>query len=174
MVRKPAKGSFLLRHDRSVLGVADVITSEERSRLMSRIRSKDTGPELLVRRLLHARGFRYRLHVRDMAGKPDLVFPKYRAAIFVSGCFWHGHDCPLFRLPGTRPDFWRDKIERNRANDRRAVERLSSAGWRILTVWECALRGRSKEDVGRIADRIADWLRTGTVGNEITGKNAHA
>ncbi|MBE7459622.1 MAG: DNA mismatch endonuclease Vsr [Zoogloeaceae bacterium] len=154
--------------------MADVISAEERSRLMSRIRSKDTGPELLVRRLLHGRGFRYRLHVREMPGKPDLVFPKYHAAIFVSGCFWHGHDCPLFRLPGTRQDFWRDKIERNRANDLRTVERLSSSGWRILTVWECALRGKSEEDVGRVADCIVAWLQTGTAGNEITGKNARA
>jgi len=128
---------------------------------MSGIRGRDTKPEILVRSLLHREGFRFRLHVRELPGKPDIVLPKYRAAIFVHGCFWHGHDCPLYRLPGTRPDFWRNKIDRNRASDRRAREALLAAGWRVAVVWECALRGAGT-DPGHVGQRLAVWLR----GNE--------
>ena len=132
-----------------------------RSRMMSGIRGRNTKPEILVRSLLHREGFRFRLHVRELPGKPDIVLPKYRAAIFVHGCFWHGHDCPLYRLPGTRPDFWRNKIDRNRASDRRARDALLAAGWRVAVVWECALRGAGT-DPGQVAQRLAVWLR----GNE--------
>lgn len=128
---------------------------------MSGIRGRNTKPEILVRSLLHREGFRFRLHVRELPGKPDIVLPKYRAAIFVHGCFWHGHDCPLYRLPGTRPDFWRNKIDRNRASDRRARDALLAAGWRVAVVWECALRGAGT-DAGQVAQRLAVWLR----GNE--------
>jgi DNA mismatch endonuclease (patch repair protein) len=96
-----------------------------------------------------------------MPGKPDIVLPRYRAAIFVHGCFWHGHDCPLYRLPSTHPDFWRDKIDRNRASDRRARDALLAAGWRVAVVWECALRGTGT-DPDQVAQRLAAWLR----GNE--------
>ncbi len=129
--------------------------------MMSGIKGRNTKPEILVRSLLHREGFRFRLHVRELPGKPDIVLPKYRAAIFVHGCFWHGHDCPLYRLPGTRPDFWQNKIERNRASDRRARDALLAAGWRVAVVWECALRGPGT-DVGQVAQRLAGWLR----GNE--------
>lgn len=128
---------------------------------MSGIRGRNTKPEILVRSLLHREGFRFRLHVRELPGKPDIVLPKYRAAIFVHGCFWHGHDCPLYRLPGTRPDFWRNKIDRNRACDRRARDALLAAGWRVAVVWECALRGAGA-DPGQVAQHLAVWLR----GNE--------
>ncbi|MBB6169504.1 DNA mismatch endonuclease (patch repair protein) [Chelatococcus composti] len=130
--------------------------------MMSGIRGRNTKPEILVRSLLHREGFRFRLHVRELPGKPDIVLPKYRAAIFVHGCFWHGHDCPLYRLPGTRPDFWRNKIDRNRASDRRARDALLAAGWRVAVVWECALRGAGT-DPGQVAQRLAVWLR----GNEL-------
>ena len=129
--------------------------------MMSGIRGRNTKPEILVRSLLHREGFRFRLHVRELPGKPDIVLPKYRAAIFVHGCFWHGHDCPLYRLPSTRPDFWRNKIDRNRASDRRARDALLAAGWRVAVVWECALRGAGT-DAGQVAKRLAVWLR----GNE--------
>ncbi|SHF06030.1 T/G mismatch-specific endonuclease [Thermomonas hydrothermalis] len=128
---------------------------------MSGIRGQNTKPEILVRSLLHREGFRFRLHVRELPGKPDIVLPKYRAAIFVHGCFWHGHDCPLYRLPGTRPDFWRNKIDRNRASDRRARDALLAAGWRVAVVWECALRGAGT-DPGKVGQRLAVWLH----GNE--------
>jgi DNA mismatch endonuclease (patch repair protein) len=141
--------------------VADVVDAATRSRLMSGIRGRNTKPEILVRGVLHREGFRFRLHVRELPGKPDIVLPKYRAAIFVHGCFWHGHDCPLYRLPGTRPDFWRNKIERNRDCDRRARDALLAAGWRVAVVWECAIRGAGT-DPGQVGQRLAVWLR----GNE--------
>jgi len=109
-----------------------------RSRNMAAIRGKDTKPEWLVRRLLHAAGYRYRLHVRDLPGKPDLVFPARRAAIFVNGCFWHGHDCARGRPKAkTNAKFWLDKIAGNRARDARNMAALRKAGWRVLTVWQC-------------------------------------
>lgn len=141
--------------------MADVVDATTRSRMMSRIRGRNTKPEILVRSLLHRQGFRFRLHVRELPGKPDIVLPKYQAAIFVHGCFWHGHDCPLYRLPGTRPDFWQNKVDRNRASDRRAKDALLAAGWRVAVVWECALRG-PEADTGQVAQRLARWLR----GNE--------
>jgi DNA mismatch endonuclease (patch repair protein) len=137
----------------------DVVDAEARSRMMSGIRGKNTKPEILVRSLLHRQGFRFRLHVRELPGKPDIVLPRYHAAIFVHGCFWHGHDCPLYKLPGTRPDFWQEKIDRNRASDRRAQESLLAAGWRVAVVWECALRGPGA-DIGQVAQRLAAWLRS--------------
>lgn len=125
---------------------------------MSGIRERNTKPEILVRSLLHREGFRFRLHVQDLPGCPDIVLPKYRAAIFVHGCFWHGHDCPLYRLPSTRPEFWRNKIERNRARDCQVRDALLAAGWRVAVVWECALRG-PRLHVGQVGQRLAVWLR---------------
>ena len=124
--------------------MTDVLTREQRRYNMSRIRGKDTKPEMIQRRGLHAAGFRYRLHVEDLPGKPDLVFPRYRAVIFVHGCFWHGHDCPLFKLPSTRTEFWAEKIRKNQERDRRAVQALEAANWRVMTVWECLLKGSRK------------------------------
>lgn len=124
---------------------------------MSGIRGRNTKPEILVRSMLHRQGFRFRLHVRELPGKPDIALPRHHATIFVHGCFWHGHDCPLFRIPGTREDFWRDKIDRNRANDQKAREALLAAGWRVGVVWECALRGAGK-DIDSVARHLAQWL----------------
>lgn len=121
--------------------MADVLTSEQRHLNMSRIRGRDTKPEMLIRRGLHARGLRYRLHDRTLPGRPDLVFPRYHAAVFVHGCFWHAHGCILSKLPTTRQDFWRSKLEGNAARDRKAIAELQAAGWRVLVIWECALRG---------------------------------
>lgn len=125
----------------------DVVDAATRSRMMAGIRGKDTKPEMIVRRALHARGFRYRLHNRDLPGCPDLVFPKYRAVIFVHGCFWHGHGCKVFKWPKTRPEFWREKIEGNRIRDRSAAARLKRQGWRVIRVWECQLRVRDRSPV---------------------------
>ena len=110
--------------------MADVVSAEVRSRMMAGIRGKNTKPEMIIRRGLHARGFRYLLHDKRLPGKPDLVLPKHRAVIFVNGCFWHGHDCPLFKWPKTRKGFWRTKIARNRENDESAVIALRRSGWR--------------------------------------------
>ena len=127
---------------------------------MSGIRSRHTKPELTIRHGLHRLGFRYGLHNRKLRGTPDLVLPKYRAVIFVHGCFWHGHSCSFFRLPGTRTKFWKAKIDRNQENDLTAKEELFRHGWRVLTVWECALRGRSKSQVSAVLLRISNWLRS--------------
>lgn len=111
---------------------------------MSRVRAKDTKPEMVVRRTLHAAGYRYRLHVRDLPGKPDLVFSSRRKIVFVNGCFWHRHqDCALARLPKSRTEFWNDKLERNRERDDNNVKALRDLGWEVLTVWECEIRNLS-------------------------------
>jgi DNA mismatch endonuclease (patch repair protein) len=106
---------------------------------MSRIRSKDTKPELLVRSYLHARGLRYRLHAQELPGRPDLVFPKYNVAVFIHGCFWHAHSCQKGRIPGTRAKFWKAKFDANKSRDRRNERALRRAGWRVLQAWECKL-----------------------------------
>jgi DNA mismatch endonuclease (patch repair protein) len=108
---------------------------------MSRIKGKDTKPELVLRRGLHARGFRFRLHAKELPGRPDLVFPRWRTIAFVHGCFWHGHSRPMFKLPSTRPAFWRSKISGNRDRDHRAVQALKAAGWRVLVVWDMRIAG---------------------------------
>ncbi|MXX75113.1 MAG: very short patch repair endonuclease [Holophagales bacterium] len=126
--------------------------------MMSGIRGRDTKPEMVIRKGLHARGYRYRLHSRSLPGKPDLVFPSRRAAIFVHGCFWHGHDCPLFKWPSTRAGWWREKIEGNRARDQAVRQQLAAMGWRQLRIWECALKGRQRRPVGELLDSVGDWL----------------
>lgn len=120
--------------------MVDTLTPAERSELMARVRSKDTRPEILVRRLVHAMGYRYRLHVRRLPGSPDLVFPRLRKVLFVHGCFWHQHpnpECKIARLPKSRPEFWRPKLEGNRRRDKRQQEALLDLGWRFMVVWEC-------------------------------------
>ena len=139
--------------------MADVVDPATRSRMMSGIRGKNTKPELLIRKALHARGFRYRLHC-DLPGKPDICLPKHRAVIFVHGCFWHGHDCHLFKWPGTRPEFWRAKIERNRTVDAAAERALAQAGWRVAVVWECALKGRERRPLDEVSGELELWIRS--------------
>lgn len=119
----------------------DVHNKQTRSYNMSRIKSKDTKPELLVRKFLFANGFRYKLHDKTLPGKPDIVLPKYRSVVFVHGCFWHGHDnCKYFVLPKTRAVWWRKKIERNRSLDRKHLLALQNRHWRVLTIFECELK----------------------------------
>lgn len=136
---------------------------------MAGIRGKDTRPEMILRRGLHARGFRFRLHDRRLPGSPDLVFPGRRAVIFVHGCFWHGHDCHLFRLPATRQEFWRTKIESNMTRDAAAEAALLASGWRVLTIWECALRGRTRLPVEIVLDRASEWLVNGPAQGTVAG-----
>jgi DNA mismatch endonuclease (patch repair protein) len=130
--------------------MTDVLTPEQRRLNMSRIRGRDTKPEMIIRKGLHAAGLRFRLHAKELPGRPDLIFPRHRAAIQVHGCFWHGHHCPMCRLPATRREFWSAKISGNRERDQRTSAALLTTGWRLLTVWECSLRGparRHEEDV---------------------------
>lgn len=149
--------------------MADIVDKETRSRMMSGIRGKNTKPECHIRSLLHRNGFRYRIHTNDLPGKPDIVLPRYHAVIFVNGCFWHGHDCHLFKLPATRTDFWVTKIARNQENDRRAAKLLHESGWRVATVWECALRGKFRINDGMIVTRLAEWLRSSELNCELRG-----
>jgi DNA mismatch endonuclease (patch repair protein) len=139
--------------------------------MMSGIRGANTKPELTIRSGLHALGFRFRLHANDVPGKPDLVLPRYRAAIFVNGCFWHHHDCHLFRLPSTRTEFWQNKIEGNVRRDAKVRALLANAGWRQLVVWECALKGRTRLDPDDLMQRISKWLRSEKTTGEIRGKS---
>lgn len=135
--------------------MVDSLTREQRSAQMSRIRGSNTKLEVLVRKGLHARGLRYRLGGAKLPGRPDIVLPKYRTVVFVHGCFWHGHDCPLYRLPKTRPEFWADKIGKNRSRDQRVTDELEARGWRVLTVWECSLRGQPEAAQQRVFDQLA-------------------
>lgn len=137
---------------------------------MASVRSKDTSPEMSIRRALHARGFRYRTNVKNLPGKPDIVLPRYRAAIFVHGCFWHAHDCVMFRLPSTRREFWAKKLRRNRERDEHVGKLLAEAGWRLLIVWECAIRGPEKLAFETVIDEIVRWLEQGRVSLEIRGE----
>jgi len=137
---------------------------------MSSVRGKDTKPEMAIRRALHANGFRYRLHGKDLPGSPDIVLRKYRAVIFVHGCFWHGHDCSMFRLPKSRTDFWEAKMDRNRERDRKVMATLGEQGWRRLTIWECSLRGRDKLAMEDVIQRTVDWLHGSDTVLEIRGK----
>jgi DNA mismatch endonuclease (patch repair protein) len=129
--------------------------------MMSGIRGKNTSPELLVRKALHAQGFRFRIHADHLPGKPDLVLPKYRTVIFVHGCFWHGHDCRYFKVPQTRPEFWLEKIGKNRRRDETQVAELISQGWRVLIVWECAVRLMKKQKDLQLVDLIGRRLING-------------
>ena len=132
----------------------DTLTPEERSTRMALVRSRDTKPEMLVRRVVHSLGYRYRLHSHDLPGTPDLVFRRLKRVIFVHGCFWHQHRCAAGdRLPKSRVDFWRSKLEGNAARDRKTVSRLRHMGWHVLTVWECQTK-----DINRLADRLSGFL----------------
>lgn len=140
--------------------MADKFTKEQRSRCMSGVRSKDTGPEIVVRKYLHGSGFRYRLNVSSLPGTPDIVLSRYRTVIFVNGCFWHGHKgCRLFVLPTTRVGFWASKIERNRCRDTAVTARLEAHGWNVVTVWECQLKKSVRE--ATLAALRARILRNG-------------
>lgn len=126
--------------------MADVHDKKTRSYNMSRIRGKDTKPEIIVRKFLHSEGFRYRLHDKKLPGKPDIVLKKYKTVIFIHGCFWHGHKgCKYFVVPKTRTEFWLNKIETNRSNDQKYDELLKQSGWRVYTIWECELKKQVRE-----------------------------
>ncbi|WP_020180254.1 very short patch repair endonuclease [Methylopila sp. M107] len=151
--------------------MGDVVDAATRSRIMASIRGKDTRPEFLIRRGLHALGFRYRLHARNLPGRPDLVFARRRAVVFVNGCFWHGHHCHLFRLPGTRREFWAQKIARNAERDGEAAQRLREQAWRVMSVWECAIRGRTAIGLEATVATVAAWLDGDEPIGNIEGRN---
>jgi len=126
--------------------MVDIVSTAVRSKMMSRIRTKNTKPEILVRKALHARGYRFRLHREGLPGKPDIVLPKFKTVIFVHGCFWHMHkDCKLARIPSTRKGFWTAKLQANAIRDISTHHKLLALGWRVLTIWECYLRSVSRD-----------------------------
>ncbi|MCI5074406.1 very short patch repair endonuclease [Oricola sp.] len=142
----------------------DIFPPEKRSKVMAAVRREDTAPEMVVRRGLHALGFRYSLHCKGVKGKPDLCLRKHRALIWVNGCFWHGHGCAKARVPQTNRAYWAAKFERNKRRDAQNLEEAEEAGWRNLVVWECALtKGRAPETV----KRVADWILSGSRSDEI-------
>jgi DNA mismatch endonuclease (patch repair protein) len=139
----------------------DVYPPEKRSAVMRRVKSRDTTPELVVRRLIWRLGARYRLHRADLPGKPDIVLPGRRLAIFVHGCFWHGHDCARgARVPKANRDYWTAKVARNRARDAAARDALAAAGWRVETIWECDLKHRAALEA-----RVQGWLECAATGS---------
>jgi DNA mismatch endonuclease (patch repair protein) len=145
--------------------MSDIVSPATRSRMMSGIQAKNTRPEMLVRRLLHSEGYRFRLHRKDLPGTPDIVLPKFKIAIFVHGCFWHSHSgCNLAKVPATRSEFWTAKLRANVTRDNAAAEKLNAIGWRVLCVWECATRGSGAK--GDLMSDILSWM----FGNERSGE----
>jgi DNA mismatch endonuclease (patch repair protein) len=135
--------------------MADVHTKAQRSYNMSQIRGKNTKPEMIVRRFLHANGFRYRLHDKKLPGRPDIVLPKYKTAIFINGCFWHGHKrCKYFSIPKTRTEWWIEKIERNRTKDSKNKRQLRKNQWRVIEIWECSLRRNFDRSMSKVLETL--------------------
>lgn len=139
--------------------MTDIVSAEARSRMMAGIQGKNTKPEVLVRRMLHAAGYRFRLHRRDLPGAPDIAMPGRKIAIFVHGCFWHMHDgCHFAKLPSTRPEFWSAKLQGNKDRDQRAASNLRTMGWRVLWIWECATR--SPKAAQALPARLKAWIES--------------
>ena len=143
--------------------MTDVVDSETRSRMMAGIRSKGTRPETLVRSMLHRRGLRFARTSSGLPGRPDVVLPRWRVAVFVNGCFWHMHECRLFRMPGSNQEFWERKLSANRIRDQKNIQALLVDRWKVLTIWECSVRGAdSLRQLERNMDRVAAWIRSNT------------
>lgn len=141
--------------------MADIVDAATRSRMMANIRGRNTKPELFIRSALHRAGFRFRIHVGTLPGRPDLVLKKHSAIIFVHGCFWHGHNCHYFRWPTTRQAFWKEKIEATKVRDQHNLLALQEAGWRVMTIWECGLRDQNEAARQKLVGKLCQWL-TGT------------
>jgi DNA mismatch endonuclease (patch repair protein) len=151
--------------------MVDVVSPAIRSQMMAGIRSTNTKPEIFLRSRLHRAGFRFRLHERSLPGKPDMVFAGRHAVLFAHGCFWHGHDCKLFKWPKSREEFWRKKIARNREVDLRAISALHERGWRTGVVWECAIKGPGRLAPGEIIAKCENWLRSKRPSFELRGRD---
>ncbi|PJG62140.1 very short patch repair endonuclease [Yersinia kristensenii] len=147
--------------------MADVHSSETRSKNMRAIRTKDTAIEVKLAKILDLLGLSYRVQIRELPGKPDFVIDDYRAIIFVHGCFWHKHNCYLFKTPATRTDFWLKKIQGNVKRDNDVMKYLSTDGWKVLVVWECALRGKYKLTDNDISARVEEWICSSEVNAKI-------
>lgn len=147
--------------------MVDKVSKAQRSEMMSKVKSKDTIPEKLVRLALFKRGFRYRIHYDKLPGKPDIVLPKYHAVIFINGCFWHGHDCKAGKLPSSNIEFWKDKIKGNKERDLRTTKNLNSNGFKVLTIWECALKGKNKKKFDVFINETENWILSRCDNHEI-------
>lgn len=152
--------------------MTDIVSRNVRSQMMARIQSRDTKPETEIRRKIFARGYRYKLSDAALPGKPDLVFPKYKAVLFVHGCFWHRHECHLFKWPKSRREFWHKKLNDNAFRDRKVEDGLLSESWRIGKVWECSLKGKMRKPVDEVIDEIELWLNSSELYFEMTGYSA--
>jgi len=154
--------------------MADTVDSKTRSKMMSSVRAKDTKLETEIRRRLFAQGFRYRLYDRDLPGTPDMIFPKYSAVVFIHGCFWHFHGCARSTIPKSRTEWWRKKLQDNKARDARAFMKLRNCGWRVLIVWECAVRRSGidrNEALARVCSSVGEFLRSQIGSLEIPGSS---
>jgi DNA mismatch endonuclease, patch repair protein len=151
--------------------MADIVSHETRSRMMAGIQGKNTKAEITIRNALHRKGFRYRLYVKTLPSKPELVFPKYKAVILINGCFWHGHNCYLFKWPSTNSEFWQEKISGNKERDIKNKIELEKMGWRVLTIWECAFKGKNRLIFQDLIDQISKWLITNQNSCEIKYQN---
>ena len=147
----------------------DIVNKSKRKEMMAGIRSKNTRPELLIRQQLFARGFRYRLHRKDLPGNPDIILKRYNAVIFINGCFWHCHNCHLFKWPQTRQEFWEKKIMSNTRRDGKNYALLKENGWRVLVIWECSLKGKFKQDLSHLMSKIEQWIFSDSEYDNIQG-----
>jgi DNA mismatch endonuclease (patch repair protein) len=150
----------------------DIVTSEKRSKMMSGIRSRNTKPEMLIRKGLFHLGYRYRINDKKVFGKPDMVLKKHNAAVFIHGCFWHGHiGCGNFKMPSTNKQFWEDKIDTNRKRDAKVLNRLRAEGWRICIIWECSVRGKEQLLlIDKTIETVSRWLLSDAVWLEIASE----
>ena len=149
--------------------MVDIVSQRKRSKMMAGIRGKNTKPELLIRKGLFKRGYRYRLHYQKLPGKPDIAMPGRKIIILVNGCFWHGHDCHLFKWPASRREFWRAKISGTKTRDPNLCSTYKNLGWRVLVVWECAIRGKTSLETDTLFDEIDLWIRSEKVYGDIQG-----
>jgi DNA mismatch endonuclease (patch repair protein) len=148
----------------------DTVDKKTRSRIMASVGQRDTGPEMSLRRILHRLGLRYRLHDRKLPGSPDLVFPRFRAVVFVHGCFWHVHEgCKFSTRPSSSKEFWNEKFEANQKRDRKNYDLLLVSGWRVLVVWQCALKARKDAGLEELGSEVLNWLESDERYREIGG-----
>jgi DNA mismatch endonuclease (patch repair protein) len=152
----------------------DNVDKATRSYIMSKVGQKNTGAEMLMRTALHKIGLRYRLHDRSLPGSPDLVFPRYSAVVFVHGCYWHSHGCYRSTVPESRREFWTEKFRANRSRDERNLGALLERGWRVLTIWECALRGKTAKSSSVVGKTVKAWLESSDNLEEIVGSQGVA
>lgn len=153
--------------------MADIVSTKKRSKMMAGIKSKNTKPELVIRKALHKIGYRYSLHNKSLHGNPDICLTKYRTVIFVNGCFWHAHEnCHLYRLPKSKTEFWQKKLSGNKVRDKKNIDKLHNDDWRVIVIWECSLKGRHKLDLNALTKEIDCWIQGDSYWLEIRGSKS--